>query len=68
MKDIQSYFRKIGYPESWLMDMGTYLESESYVAFDPSWEDPIPEIPNVSIYDLFKKSAEKYPERAAISF
>ncbi|WP_312470233.1 class I adenylate-forming enzyme family protein [Neobacillus sp.] len=64
----KDFYDRIGYPEEWLTDAKKYNKNESYVIYDPSWDEPIPEIPQISIYSLFKRSVEKYPDRIAMVY
>lgn len=68
MKIDKEFFKRIGYPEEWLAEAETYSEKDSYVIYDPEWDEPVPDIPNISLYELFQKTVEKYPDRVAISF
>jgi long-chain acyl-CoA synthetase len=62
------FFQRIGYPQAWLEDAQRYTATDAYVAFDPAWEDPLPEIPNISIDDLLRRTARAHPDRIALSF
>lgn len=68
MKVDYDFYRRIGYPVTWLEDAQTYTDKDSYAIFDPSWEDPLPEIPNISLYEMFKRTVQTYPDRIALSF
>ncbi len=62
-------YRRINYPEEWLEEGRSYKPSDSYVISHPSWffED-LPPVPEISIYELFKRSAEKSPDDTAVIF
>ncbi len=62
-------YRRIGYPEKWIGEGRSYDPSESYVISHPSWfVEDIPEIPNVSIYGLFKRTVDNHPDETAVVF
>ncbi len=58
MKIEEKFYEAIGYPREWLEDAKKYSPKDSYVIFDPSWEDPTGEIPCISIYELFKRGLQ----------
>ncbi|MFP3979963.1 MAG: class I adenylate-forming enzyme family protein [Desulfobacterales bacterium] len=62
-------YRKINYPEAWLAEGRSYDPEDAYVISHPSWffED-LPEIPEISIYDLFCLTAERCPDDTAVIF
>ncbi|MGE7694011.1 class I adenylate-forming enzyme family protein [Lysinibacillus sp. NPDC094177] len=64
----KDFYKRIGYPEQWITDAETYSDNDSYVIYDPLWDDPIADFPNISIYHLFKKSVEKYGDQVAIIY
>jgi len=71
MKEVDelSYMRNFGYPEEWIKEGERYGPNDSYVITHTSWtHEPIPPIPEISIYDLWKRSVEKYPEETAVIF
>jgi len=68
MERIKEFYKRLGYPEEWLETGSQYSEHDSYVIFDPAWHDPLPDIPEISIYELFRRTAERFPEEIAISF
>jgi len=61
-------YQRIGYPKEWLEDGDTYAAGDSYIRYDPAWDDPIEDIPRISIYELFKQTAERVPDEIAIDF
>ena len=62
-------YRSIGYPEEWLSEARSYDPSDSYVISHPSWfSEPMPRVPEISIYELFHRTAEQYPEATAAIF
>jgi long-chain acyl-CoA synthetase len=66
---IRDFYRRIGYPEPWLREAEKYGPADSYVIFDPEWSaEPLPEIPEVSIYELFRRSVERDPGQKAVIF
>ena len=71
MKEVDelSFMRNFGYPEEWIKEGERYGPNDSYVITHTSWTwEPIPPIPTISIYDLWKRSVEKYPEETAVIF
>ncbi|MBS3731913.1 MAG: acyl--CoA ligase [Desulfobacterales bacterium] len=62
-------YRKSNYPEAWLAEGRSYDPADAYVISHPSWffED-VPEIPEISIYDLFARTVERQPEDTAVIF
>lgn len=66
---VKDFYRRLGYPEAWLTEAETYRPEDSYVIFDPDWSlNPIPDIPEVSIYELFRRAAESHPDDTAVIF
>ena len=68
MRELREFYQGLGYPEEWLESGSEYSDEDSYVIFDPAWHDTIPNIPEISIYELFRRTAERVPEEIAISF
>lgn len=68
MKIDKNFFCKMGYPQEWLTEAEIYSKNDSYVIYDPEWDEPIPEIPIISIYELFQNTVDKYPDRVVLSF
>jgi long-chain acyl-CoA synthetase len=64
----ENFYQTIGYPKAWLEEAKKYGPHESYVIYDPSWDEPIETIPRASIYDLFKTNVEKNPDHPALIF
>lgn len=62
-------YRRINYPEQWLEEGRSYDRAEAYVISHPSWffED-VPEIPQISIYELFRRTVERQPDDTAVIF
>jgi len=68
-KRFEEFYSRIGYPGEWLQEAEAYTPQESYVIYDPAWGmESLPEIPLISIYDLFKKTVERSPDDVAIIF
>jgi long-chain acyl-CoA synthetase len=62
-------YKRIGYPDRWLEEAQTYAPENAYVISHPTWfYEPIPEVPEISIYDLFSRTVEKYPDDVAVIF
>ena len=68
MENIAEFYKRIGYPVKWLEDGKQYSDKDSYIIYDPAWHDAIPEIPDISLYQLLKRSVKKNPDNIAISF
>lgn len=68
-KPLMDCYRSLGYPETWLEEGRTYAPEDAYVISHPSWfMEPLPEIPLVSVYGLFKEAVKKYPDETAVIF
>lgn len=64
-----SFMRNFGYPEKWLQESSMYGVEDSYLITQPGWSvEPIPPIPEISIYEIFAASARKYPDDVAVIF
>ncbi|MBC2715183.1 MAG: long-chain fatty acid--CoA ligase [Desulfobacteraceae bacterium] len=62
-------YQNIGYPEAWLEEGRTYAAEDAYVISHPSWfMEPLPPIPMISVYQLFKETVKKYPDDTAVIF
>ncbi|MCG8632626.1 MAG: AMP-binding protein [Desulfobacterales bacterium] len=62
-------YQRIEYPKDWLDEGKQYKPWDAYVISHPSWfSEDIPEIPELSIYDLFKTAAERFAENEAVIF
>ncbi len=62
-------YKRIGYPDRWLEDSQTYAPEDAYIISHPTWfYEAIPEVPEVSIYGLFARTVEKYPDDVAVIF
>ncbi len=67
--DELSFMRNFGYPEEWLKESKKYSPSDSYLITKSSWSwELIPPIPQISIYDLWKRTVEKCPDDTAVIF
>ncbi len=64
----KAFYEGIGYPGKWLEEATRYGPNDSYVMYEPGWDEPLPPIPRISIYDLFRQTAQKNPESAALVF
>lgn len=63
----ERFYETIGYPSAWLEDAQKYTDTDAYVAFDPAWQDLPPEIPNISIDEILRRTACTHPDRIALS-
>lgn len=64
-----SFMRNFGYPEKWLNESSTYRVEDSYIITQPGWSaEPIPPIPEISIYEIFADAARKHPDDIAVIF
>lgn len=62
-------YRGIGYPENWLEEGKTYAPDDAYVISHPSWYmEPMPDVPLISIYELFKRTVDRVPDDVAVIF
>jgi acyl-CoA synthetase (AMP-forming)/AMP-acid ligase II len=68
METASSFYNRLNYPKAWLEEGEKYNKNDSYVIYDPSWHDPIPNIPEISLYELFKRSVDQYPDQVALLF
>jgi long-chain acyl-CoA synthetase len=67
--DELSYMRDFGYPEKWLEESKRYAPNDSYIITKTSWAlEPIPPVPMISIYELWKRSVERCPDDTAVIF
>ncbi len=64
----KTFYKSIGYPEEWLEEAEVYGPNDSYVRYDPGWDEPIRSVPRISIYDLFRETVEANPESPALIF
>jgi len=68
METTSSLFNRLSYPKAWLEEGQKYKKADSYVIYDPSWHDPVPDIPEMSVYELFKLSVDKHRDEVALLF
>lgn len=68
METMSSFYKRLNYPKVWLEEGEKYNNNDSYVIYDPSWHDPIPDIPEISLYELFKGSVDQHPDQVALEF
>jgi long-chain acyl-CoA synthetase len=62
-------YEQMHYPESWLAEGRSYRPEEAYVISHPTWFfEPMPKVPEISIYELFARTAEKKPDETAVVF
>ena len=62
-------YTRINYPPAWLEEGKTYAPEDSYVISHPTWFfEPIPSIPEISIYQLFEKTVNNHPDEIAVIF
>ncbi len=62
-------YKTLDYPLKWIEEGKNYSSDDSYVISHPSWlHDKIPSTPDISIYELFKKTAEHSPDEIAVIF
>ncbi len=68
-KTLMDSYQGLGYPDKWLEEAQTYSPEDSYVISHPSWfMEPLPLIPEVSIYALFRNTAKSHPDETAVIF
>lgn len=68
-KDELSFMRNFGYPEEWIEESKKYSPGDSYLITRTSWVgELIPPIPQISTYDLWKRTVEKYPDDTSVIF
>lgn len=68
-KALYECYRHINYPEKWLEEARSYAPSDSYVISHPTWFfEAVPPVPEISIYDLFSRTAGTKPENTAVIF
>ncbi len=62
-------YRRMEYPEAWIEEAAGYAPADAYVISHPSWFfEPMPAVPMISIYRLFKESFKKHPDATAVIF
>ncbi|MFW6334149.1 MAG: AMP-binding protein, partial [Desulfosalsimonas sp.] len=62
-------YKNLNYPEKWLEEAKAYAPSDSYVISHPTWFfEPVPPVPEISIYDLFARTAAEKPGNTAVVF
>ena len=60
-------YGRIGYPKKWLKEGGEYTPENAYVISHPSWfYNELPAIPQKSVYDLFKDTANRCADDVAV--
>ena len=68
-KALMDCYQSLGYPEKWIKEGQSYSPEESYVISHPSWfMEAIPIVPMVSIYQLFRNTAQSNPNETAVIF
>ena len=68
-KALMDCYRSFGYPDIWLEEGRTYAPEDAYVISHPSWfMEPLPPVPMVSIYALFKETVKTHPDETAVIF
>lgn len=68
-EELYKSYGVIGYPKEWIEEGKKYEPEDSYVIFHPSWAlELMPEVPLISVYDLFKRTVMKHPDEIAIVF
>ena len=67
--DFDEMFSTLNYPATWLKESRKYSPEDSYVISHPSWFlEKVPPTPNISIYELFKKTVDRSPDETAVIF
>ncbi|GAB6887902.1 long-chain fatty acid--CoA ligase [Desulfothermus okinawensis JCM 13304] len=62
-------YKKIGYPDNWIEESLTYAPDDAYCIMHPSWvHEELPQIPECSIYDLFKSTVKSKPDNTSVIF
>ncbi len=65
---IESY-QKLAYPEKWMAESRGYTPENAYVISHPTWfMEPLPPIPDISIYELFHRTAQRHADQTAVIF
>lgn len=68
-KALMDCYHNFGYPDRWIEEGKSYAPEDAYVISHPSWfMEPVPPVPLVSIYQLFRETAKKYPNDTAVIF
>jgi len=68
-KALMDCYQSLGYPEKWIKEGQDYPQKDAYVISHPSWfMESIPLIPMVSIYQLFRNTAQSHPDETAVIF
>jgi len=68
-KALMDSYQCLEYPDRWLEEGKRYAPEEAYVISHPSWfMEPLPQIPKISIYQLFHQTAKKHPGETAVIF
>jgi len=68
-EDFMKCYKKLGYPKQWIDEGRRYAPADSYVISHPSWYvEEMPDIPDISIYELFHKTALGNPDETAVIF
>jgi long-chain acyl-CoA synthetase len=63
------FYERIGYPRKWIDEGKKYAAEDSYVMPHPSWYwEELPDIPEISIYSLFKETVNKHLDETAVIF
>ncbi|MDA8403792.1 MAG: AMP-binding protein [Desulfobacteraceae bacterium] len=62
-------YHNFGYPDRWIEEGKGYEPEDAYVISHPTWfMEPVPPVPMVSIYQLFRETAQKHPNDPAVIF
>lgn len=62
-------YRRMQYPEAWLTEARSYAPEDAYVISHPSWFcESVPPVPEISIYELFRRTAVERPDDTAVIF
>jgi len=62
-------YRRMHYPEAWLTEARSYAPEDAYVISHPSWFcESVPIVPEISIYELFRRTASERPDDTAVIF
>jgi hypothetical protein len=56
---IRAFFKKMGYPKSWIQDGARFCPEDAYIAHDPAWDTfPMPPLPYAPIHDALKRPGD----------
>ncbi len=68
-KALTDSYQRLEYPAKWLEEGKGYAPEDAYVISHPSWfMEPLPLVPEISIYQLFHQTAQKHADETAVIF